>query len=56
MPDTVRPARPLDDYPLSLQMAARALWGDDFWGAQKPRPIETTGRSEKSETVPASSR
>ena len=48
MPDAVRPVRPLDDYPLSLQMAARALWGDDFWGTHKPRPVETAGRSEKS--------
>lgn len=31
--------RTLDDYPLSLQNAARALWGDDFWGRYKPKPV-----------------
>lgn len=31
--------RRLDTYPLSLQSAARALWGDDdFWGRDRPRP------------------
>jgi hypothetical protein len=29
--------RSLADYPASLQSAARALWGDDFWGRHQPR-------------------
>ncbi|WP_414900134.1 hypothetical protein ACMT1E_10525 [Sphingomonas flavalba] len=30
--------RRLDSYSLSLQSAARALWGDDgFWGRHRPR-------------------
>ncbi|MCJ8156537.1 hypothetical protein [Sphingomonas sp. LaA6.9] len=40
---TVRHA--LDDYPLSLQSAARALWGDGFWGRDKPRPVEGRART-----------
>lgn len=30
----------LADYPASLQSAARALWGDDFWGQYQPRPVK----------------
>lgn len=30
--------RRIDSYALSLQSAARALWGDDgFWGRHQPR-------------------
>jgi hypothetical protein len=33
------PERHLSDYPISLQSAARALWGDDnFWGRDQLRP------------------
>lgn len=32
--------RSLTDYPASLQSAARALWGDDFWGRHQPRPVK----------------
>jgi len=32
--------RVLADYPASLQSAARALWGDDFWGRHQPRPVK----------------
>lgn len=32
--------RTLGDYPLSLQSAARALWGDDFWGRHAPIPLK----------------
>jgi len=28
------------DYSPSLQQAAKALWGDDFWGRHAPRPAE----------------
>lgn len=28
----------LVDYPLSLQLAAEALWGGDFWGSRPPAP------------------
>lgn len=31
--------RVLSDYPLSLQSAARALWGEDFWGRHAPKPV-----------------
>ena len=31
--------RTLADYPATLQSAARALWGDDFWGRYQPRPV-----------------
>ena len=26
------------EYSPSLQQAAKALWGDDFWGRHAPRP------------------
>lgn len=32
--------RALADYPVSLQSAARALWGDDFWGRYEPVPLK----------------
>lgn len=30
----------LAHYSPSLQQAARALWGDDFWGRHAPRPVK----------------
>lgn len=40
MPASRTNERTLDDYPASLQNAAAALWGEDFWGRYKPRPKE----------------
>lgn len=37
MPSSDTQERTLADYPASLQSAARALWGDDFWGRHQPR-------------------
>ena len=44
--------RTLADYPLSLQLAAQALWGDDFWGGAPPvraasRPSASSQRPDK---------
>lgn len=36
MSETKFPVRPLDDYPLSLRLSARALWGENFWGNENP--------------------
>ena len=36
--------RSLADYSPSLQQAAKALWGDDFWGRHAPRPAEKETR------------
>lgn len=30
--------RSLESYPLSLQRAAAALWGENFWGREKINP------------------
>jgi hypothetical protein len=30
--------RALASYPVSLQQAAIAIWGDDFWGREKINP------------------
>ena len=41
MSSITKPAeRRLADYSPSLQQAAKALWGDDFWGAYAPRPAK----------------
>jgi len=39
MSDSTASTRSLNDYPLSLRIAAEALWGDDFWGRYQPKPI-----------------
>lgn len=44
---TRRPERPLRDYPLSLQLAAEALWSNQSERAGKaspPSPRRTEGR------------
>lgn len=48
-------SRPLNSYPVSLQRAAAALWGDNFWGREKinpePAPVRVragNGRSRSS--------
>jgi len=37
MSNPIRERRALSDYPLSLQVAASAIWGEDFWGGYDPR-------------------
>jgi hypothetical protein len=35
---TAAAPRALASYPVSLQSAAAALWGEDFWGREKINP------------------
>lgn len=35
---TARAPRAFDQYPVSLQQAADALWGGDFWGREVINP------------------
>lgn len=32
-------AAPRAGYSVSLQQAAQAIWGDDFWGREKINPL-----------------
>lgn len=42
--------RALNSYPVSLQQAAAALWGENFWGREKinPEARPASGRSRSS--------
>ena len=45
---SINPGEPrLADYSPSLQQAARALWGDDFWGRYAPRPTKVEPRRKR---------
>ena len=45
-----RASRALESYPVSLQQAAAALWGGNFWGREKinPEPARASDRSRSS--------
>jgi hypothetical protein len=48
--ETKRASRALESYPVSLQQAAAALWGDNFWGRERinPEVRRASGRSRSS--------